>query len=128
MFLLPDSNPPLVFTTEAPSAEPIQVAQKIRGKKCLNVFLDNRGFPDKSHEFNVILHNIQGGPILRKRTHTAPPIDKIDPRFHLYYDEKHHGKKLHKELNLSHLDSVMRDLVYNLLQKYWLMIRGSLSR
>jgi hypothetical protein len=85
----------------------------------LNVFLNNRGFPNQSHKFDVLLHNIQGGPILRKRKHKAPPIDKIDPRFHSYYNKKRHGKKLHTKLDLSHLDSIVRDLVYNLLQKYW---------
>jgi hypothetical protein len=91
----------------------------MRGKKHSNMFLDNRGFPCQSHEFDVLLHNIQGGPILRKRKHKAPPIDKIDPQFHSYNEKKHHGKKVRTELNLSNLDSVVQDLVYILLQKYW---------
>ncbi len=118
MVSLPDSNLPPIFTTEAPSAEPIWVAQKICGKKRSNMFLKNRGFPDQSHEFNVLLHNIQGGLILRKRKHKAPPIDEINPQFHLYYNKKNHGKKLRTEGDLSHLDSVVPNLVYNLLQKY----------
>jgi hypothetical protein len=115
----PAFNPPPIFTMKASSAEPTWAAQKICRKKPPNVFLDDRGFPDQSHKFDVLLHNDQGDPILKKRKHKVPPIDKIDPWFHLYYDEKHHDKKLRTELNLSHLNSVVRDLVYNLLQKYW---------
>jgi hypothetical protein len=92
----PDGNPPPVFTTCAPnlSSKPIRVARKVRGKKQSNVFLDNRGYPDQSHEFDVILHNVKGGPILCWRKHPAPPIDNIDPRFLLHYNEAHHGAKL----------------------------------
>ena len=116
---LPEFDRPGVFTSTDPSGEPIRVARKIRGKKRPNVFLDDQGFPDQSHEFDVILHNIEGGPILWKRKHAAPPLDDIDPRFLSQYDEKIHGKKLRKEIDLSHLDGTTRDLVYKLLQKYW---------
>ena len=112
-------NRPGVFASADPSGEPIRVARKIWGKKRPNVFLNDRGFPDQSHEFDVILHNIEGGPILWKRKHAAPPLDDIDPRFLSQYDEKIHGKKLRKEIDLSHLDGTTRDLVYKLLQKYW---------
>ena len=116
---LPEFDQPGVFTSTGPSGEPIRVARKIRGKKRPNVFLGDRGFPDQSHEFDVILHNVEGGPILRKRKHAAPPLDDIDPRFLSQYDGKIHGKKLRKEIDLSHLDGTTRDLVYKLLQKYW---------
>ena len=115
----PELDRPSVFTLTDPSGEPIRVARKIRGKKRPNVFLDDRGFPDQSHKFNVILRNLQGGPILRKHKHATPPLDDINPRFHLHYVEKIHGEKLRTELNLSHLDGTTRDLVYKLLQKYW---------
>ncbi len=115
----PELAQPSVFTSTDPSGEPIRVACKIRGKKRPNMFLGNRGYPDQSHKFDVILHNVQGGPILWKRKHAAPPLDDIDPHFHLQYDEKIHGEKLRTELDLSHLDGTTRDLVYKLLNKYW---------
>ncbi len=65
-----DSIPPPVFTIEAPSAEP---------RKRLNMFLNKRGFPNQSHKFDVLLHNIQGGLILRKHKHKVPPNDEINP-------------------------------------------------
>ena len=109
----PELDRPSVFTLTNPSGKPIRVACKIRGKKRPNVFLDDRGFPDQSHEFDVILHNIQGGPILWKCKPAALLIDDFDPCFHSHYAEKIHGEKLHTELDLSHLDSTTRDLVYN---------------
>ena len=78
-----------------------------------------RGFPDQSNKFDIILHNVEGGPILRRRKHPAPPLDDIDPRFHAVYDESLHGEKLRKELDLSHLPIGLRTKVYALLQKYW---------
>ena len=94
----PDSGPPPIFNADLPTGEPIRVARKIRGRKRPNVFIDDRGFPDQSDEFDTILHNVEGGPILRRRKHPAPPLDDIDPRFHAVYDESLHGDKLRKEL------------------------------
>ena len=42
-----------------------------RGKRQQNGFIDNRGFPDQSEEFDNILAEIHGGNILRKRLHPA---------------------------------------------------------
>jgi hypothetical protein len=72
--------PSFYFATNA-STEPIQVAARVRGKKGQNYFYDDRGYPDLSHEFDVILHNIDGGTILRKCKHPAPPLDEVDPNF-----------------------------------------------
>jgi hypothetical protein len=59
----------------------------VRGKKRQNVFYDDGGYPDQSHDFDVLLHNIDGGTILQKRKHPAPPLDDIDPRFFAVYDQ-----------------------------------------
>jgi hypothetical protein len=117
---LPDSYPaPPIFTASDPTAEPICVAPRSCGKKRPNVFYNDRGFPDQSHDFDVVLHNIDGGCILCKRKHPTPPLNKIDPSFFAWYDETTHGAKLRKELDLSHLDASVRNMVYRLIQKYW---------
>ena len=108
-------NPP----TFHPSTEPIRVATRTRGRKRQNVLYDNRGFPDQSHNFDVILHSIHGGCVLCKRKHPAPSLDDVDPAFLSIYNEAKHGQKLHSELNLSHLDKPTQTLVYRLFQKYW---------
>ena len=75
-----------------------------------SVFYDDRGYPDQLHDFDVLLHNINGGAILQKRKHLAPPLNEIDPQFFAVYDEAAHGATLCKLLDLSHLDtSVLLD-------------------
>jgi len=91
----------------------------MRGQKRKNVFYDDRGFPDQSHDFDVVLRNIDGGTVLRKRRHPAPALDEVAPEFFAKYDESVHGTKLRKELDLSHLSTPVRDKVYRLIQKYW---------
>jgi hypothetical protein len=92
------------------SEPPICVTPKMKGNsgKQKNVFLDDRGFPDQSDEFNSLLHSVDGRTVLRKHKHPAPELDEIDPRFHAIYDEKLHGKQLRKNLNLSHLEPSIR--------------------
>ncbi len=91
----------------------------MRGQKRRNVFYDNQGFPDQSHDFDVLLRNVDGGTVLRKRKHPAPALDEIAPEFYAKYDESLHGAKLRKELDLSHLLARVRDKVYGLIQIYW---------
>ncbi len=80
-----------------PSKPPIRVTPKTRGNagKQKNVFIDNQGFPDQSDEFDSLLHNVDGGTILRKRKHPTPSLDSINPHFHAVYDKKLDGEQLH---------------------------------
>jgi hypothetical protein len=87
--------------------------------KCKNVFLDDRGFPDQSNEFNSLLHNVNGRTILCKRKHLTPKLDEIDPHFHMVFDKILHGKQLRKDLDLSHLEPHLQTKVYGLIQKYY---------
>jgi hypothetical protein len=114
-------SPALAAMDIPKTAPPIRVTPKMKGNsgKRKNVFLDDRGFPDQSDEFNSLLHNIDGGTILRKRRHPAPNLDDVDPRFHAVYDEKLHGEQLRTNLDLSHLDTSLQAKVYGLIQKYW---------
>ncbi len=81
-------------------------------------FIDDRGFPDQSDEFDTLLHNINGNPVLQKLKHPPPSLDVTDP-FLFRYDESIHGKTLCKYLNLSHLDTSLQDSIYALVWKYW---------
>jgi hypothetical protein len=91
----------------------------MHGKRRSYVFLDNRGFPNQSHKFDVILHNTKGGPILCKSKHPAPPLNDVDPRFEAHYNKARHTEQLHSELHLSHLELPIPDHLYSLLQNYW---------
>ena len=64
---------------------PIRVAPKAKQRKRLqNVFLDNQGFPDQSNNYNHVLWDIDGGPVLRKLKHPVPDMNApVDPAFFL---------------------------------------------
>jgi hypothetical protein len=116
------SNTPLTINpTTPPSEPPIRVTPKIRGiaGKWKNVFINDRGFLDQSDEFDSLLHKVDGGTILCKQKHPAPPLDAIDPHFHAVYDKKLDGKQLRKNINISHLDTSLQSKIYGLIKKYW---------
>jgi hypothetical protein len=114
----PVAAPPNIM--EKPPGLPICIAKK---NKCCqgiqNVFISNRGFPDHSDKFSILLHNINGGPVLRKLKHPPPPLDIINLLFSFRYDESLHGNSLCKNLDLSHLNKAFQDRVYALVKKYW---------
>ncbi len=88
-------------------------------KKSPNIFVDNRGFPNETKHYNALLCNIDGGVILQKLKHPPPPLNVVDPFFLRRYDEATHGKRMCRDLDLSHLEPHIRDRVYNLVIKYW---------
>ncbi len=45
------------------------------------MFVNDRGFPDESKYYKTLLHNIDGGPILRKLKHPPPSLDEVEPEF-----------------------------------------------
>ena len=118
-FIPPNNDPPCIVTAFDPTAKPIRVSPRTRGKKCWNIFYDNRSFFNQSLIFNVILHNINGGCILCKYKHPAPSLRDINPLFYSPYAAAIHGAKLRRDLDLSHLDISLRNWVYHLIQKYW---------
>jgi hypothetical protein len=56
-----------------------------------NFFLDNRGFPNQSKDYDHVLHDIDGGPVLRKLKHPVPDLKaQVDHAFLLeFIPEKH---------------------------------------
>ena len=85
-----------------PPSSPIRVADKLECRRRIkNVFIDNRGFPDQSEEFDVLLHDIDDGPILWKLKHPPPPLGVVNPLFLFPFDELIHGVRLCKDLDLS---------------------------
>jgi hypothetical protein len=99
---------------------PIHVAAKGKCRRRIkNVFADDRGFPDPSNEYDTLLHNIDGGPVLQKLRHPAPPLEEINPRFDFAFDEALHGEHLCQQLDLSHLNNALQTRIYDLIKKYW---------
>jgi hypothetical protein len=78
-----------------------------------NLFLNNRGFKDLSDEYNHVLRNINGGPILWKLRHPAPALNAdIYPVFHAPFVPATHEYQMHSNLDLSHLDPVVQEIIF----------------
>jgi hypothetical protein len=106
----------------ASKPSPIHIAPKPKSrsrKKAQNVFYDNRGFPDESDNFDSLLHNINGGAILRRTKFPTPPLDADDPTFTYIYSDELHGDKLRSELDVSHLCPTDASALLNLIKEYW---------
>jgi hypothetical protein len=111
---------PVIVSPALPLGLPIQVAAKHKGRSRLKkVFVDDRGFLDQSDEYDTLLHNVNGGPILQELKHPPPPVDVPNPRFHFPYDKSIHCGHLREQLDLSHLDSSIQLVVTNLMKQYW---------
>ncbi len=105
------------FGADAPIVQedsPIHVAHKPKRRKSLqNVFLDDRGFPDQSHDYNTLLHSVDGGPILRKLKHQQPDLDApIDPSYHSPFVANKHEAQMHAAMDLSHLSPTLQGKLY----------------
>jgi hypothetical protein len=85
-----------------------------------NIFLDDRGFKDLSNKYDHVLHDINGGPILRKLCHPTPALyADVDPVFHAPFDPSKHEDLMRKDVNLSHLESTLQERIYTIIRKYW---------
>ena len=110
--------PELPPTSDKRPGSPIRVAPKAKSRSRIkNVFIDDRGFPDQSDEFDMLLHNIDGGPVLRKLRHPAPPLDEPDDPFTFPFSEGLYGDRTRKDLDLSHLAPDLQQQIYALIVK-----------
>jgi hypothetical protein len=100
---------------------PIRVAPKPkRRKRLLNVFLDDRGFPDQSHDYDILLHGVDGGPILRKLKHPQPDLDApIDPLYYSPFIPEKHEAIMRSDMDLSHLSLDLQEKVYQIVRDHW---------
>jgi hypothetical protein len=100
---------------------PIRVALKLKRRKRLqNVFLDNRGFPEQSNDYDTLLHGVDGSPILWKLKHPQPDLEApIDPMYFLPFVAAKHEAQMGKVMDLSHLDPSLQIKIYQIIQDYW---------
>jgi hypothetical protein len=104
-----------------PDNSPIRVAPKPkRLKHLLNVFLDIRGFPDQSNNYDHVLHGVDGGPILRKLRHPQPDLDApVDPLYYLLFITDKHEALMHKDMDLSYLEPTLQEKLYKIIRDHW---------
>ena len=110
-----------ISMTPASEVLPTWVESKPKQRKRLqNVFLDDRGFPDQLDEYDYVLHNINGGPILCKLKHPVPYLDaSADPAFYSEFIHEKHKAQMCQDVDLSHLDPDLQEKVYSLIQEFW---------
>ena len=86
----------------------------------------NRGFPDQSAYFDELLHNIDDGTVLCKHLHHDSPLDDINPKFNVQYNEELHGEKLHKEFRRSPiLSDEQNQAILDLIEEFWCVFIGT---
>jgi hypothetical protein len=67
-----------------------------------------------------VLHDINGGPILRKLKHPKPDLDApLNPAYHLEFIPKKHKAQMRKDVNLSHIAPNLQEQVYSMIRKSW---------
>jgi hypothetical protein len=97
------------FSTGAQAAQessPIRVDPKPKRRKRLqNVFLNDRGFPDQSNDYDHVLHGVNGGPVLRKLRNPQPDLEAaIDPVYYSPVVPEKHKALMRKDMDLLHLN------------------------
>jgi hypothetical protein len=86
----------------------------------LNVFLDDRGFPDQSNDYNIVPHGIDDGKILWKLRHPQPDLTApVDPLYYLPFIAAKHKAKMRQDMDLSHLSPTLQDKLYNIIREHW---------
>ncbi len=72
-----------------------------------------------------MLHDIKGGPLLRKLKYPQPDLDAPpDPAYYSEFIPKKHKAQMHKDMDLSHLDPDLQKEVYSLIQEFWSVFKG----
>ena len=108
------------FSTGAQAARessPIRVDPKPKRRKRLqNVFLDDRGFPNQSNDYDHVLHGVDGGPILQKLRHPQPDLEAaINPSYYSPFVPKKHKALMHKDIDLLHLNPALQEKIYTII-------------
>ena len=114
------------ISNSEPNNVPIRVAPKFRNSKSkkrtnnyVSPLFDSRGHPDEETDWESMLPEVKAGKLIRKRKHTAPPIDNIDPNFGVPYNEAKHGDILRSELDISHLTPSQQITLTDCIKKFW---------
>jgi hypothetical protein len=107
---------------------PIRVSPKPKRRKHLNnIFLDDCGFPDVSNDYDHVLHDVDGGLILRKLWPPKPDLSvPIDPLYYLPFIAKKHEEIMKRDMDLLHLKPDLQERIYDVIRHHW-MRKASLS-
>ncbi len=73
-----------------------------------------------SDDYNHVLHDVDGGPILRKLRHPKPDLSApIDPLYYSPFIAKKHEEIMKRDMDLSHLKPDLQERIYNIIRRHW---------
>ena len=73
-----------------------------------------------SDDYDHVLHNIDGGPILRKLRHPKPDLTaSMDPLYYLPFIPEKHEAIMKRDMDLSHLELDLQERIYDVIRRHW---------
>jgi hypothetical protein len=73
-----------------------------------------------SDDYNHVLHDVDGGPILRKLWHPKPDLSvPMDPIYYLPFIPEKHKAIMKHDMDLSHLETNLQERMYNVIRHHW---------
>ena len=96
---------------------------KIKRQNYVIVLFDDPGHPSPQEDWEYMLPEVKYGHLLRKRKHSSPKLQDIEPDFgEVYYDNKH-GETLRSELTIAHITTFQQSVLTAVVNKYWRVFR-----
>ncbi len=73
-----------------------------------------------SDNYDHVLHDVDGGPILRKLWHPKPDLSAlIDPLYSSLFIAKKHKEIMKRDMDLSHLKPNLQERIYGVIRRHW---------
>jgi hypothetical protein len=73
-----------------------------------------------SDDYDHVLHDIDGGPILRKLRHPKPDLSApMDPLYYLPFIPEKHKAIMKHDMDLSHLEPILQERIYDVIRRHW---------
>jgi hypothetical protein len=73
-----------------------------------------------SDDYDHVLHDVDGGPILRKLRHPKPDLSApIDPLYYSPFVAEKHEKIIKRDMDLLHLKPNLQERIYGIIRRHW---------
>jgi len=73
-----------------------------------------------SNDYGHVLHDVDGGPILRKLRHPKPKLSApMDPLYYLPFIPEKHKAIMKHDMDLSHLEPNFQERKYEVSRRHW---------
>ena len=73
-----------------------------------------------SDNYDHVLHDVDGRPILRKLWHPKPDLSApMDPCYYSSFIPEKHKAIMKRDMDLSHLEPDLQEWIYHILRRHW---------